>query len=401
MQLKRKYFILMTIIFVFSVHTLFFAEDGYYEINKLISLFELDFDYDQLFGSLTLRKNDKSVKISLDSSYILLGNEQHFINKYVKSENGQILVPENVVDKICGYLDVKKNIVDKKEKIIKKNGDDYYLDISRDKPYNLTKKDAEDGLDEDGYKNDVTDDKIDVKDKYIYDKKPENIKINAIIIDPGHGGQDPGAVGYSGTKEKDIVLKTSLILADKLKRLYPDKKIVLTRDSDVFPPLDKRSNIANYVFNKYGNSLFVSVHVNASPSSKPYGFETWCLIEEYRRKIIKKGEVSSDSDVENVLNSMLNDEIYKESKELALLIQKSLNKQIGNISKDRGIKEETYFVIKKSIMPAVLVEIGFNTNKYEEIRLTKYSYLNKIADGIFEGINEFIDNYEKSDGYTK
>ena len=243
---------------------------------------------------------------------------------------------------------------------------------------------------------------VNVKNKYIYvDQEPKDIKINAIIIDPGHGGDDPGAIGYSGTKEKDIVLKTSLILYDKLKKIYPDKKIVLTRYNDTYISLDKRAKIANYVFNKYGNSLFISIHVNGSRSTKSHGFETWYLVEEYRRNIIRKGEISQDVDVENVLNSMLNDEIYKESKDLARRIQNYLVKEIGDVSRNRGIKEQTYFVIKKSIMPAVLVEIGFNTNKYEEARLTRYLYLNKITDGILNGILDFIKDYEKTYGYTK
>lgn len=410
--MKDKILIILILFIMFSYTSLNSLDNGFVSINNIITTFELNVNYDSLVGRIELKKNIKSVILLLDSAYILIDNKEYFISGFIYIENGQIFIPEELENIINNYFS-GKNIFKKSDTFIAENENkgDYYLDIKRD---NITKTAINDKEKETDIKRtDLTDDliikndndsfeKIDVKDKYIYiDKEPKNIKINAIIIDPGHGGEDPGAIGNSGTKEKDIVLKTSLILSEKLKEIYPDKKIVLTRYNDIFISLDKRANIANYVFNKYGNSLFISIHTNASRSTKSYGFETWYLVEEYRRNIIKKGEISQDVDVESILNSMLNDEIYKESQDLAKKIQNYLEQEIGDVSKDRGIKEQTYFVIKKSIMPAVLVEIGFNTNKYEEIRLTKYSYLNKITDGILNGISEFIKGYEKTNGYTK
>lgn len=403
-MLKRNNLFFIIIFILININSVYSNEIELYSVNKLISSFKLNIEYDQVHGKITLSKSNKKVLLLLDSPYVIIGNKKYFINEFVTSEQGQFYIPQQTAVMISKYFSGEKifSQVSKKETIIDKT-DKYYLNSFK-QTADIDKKDKKDSIFVNDKKIEITEkemEKVKVKEKYIFEKEPDKVDIKAIIIDPGHGGNDPGAIGYSGVKEKDVVLRTALILAEKLKKKYTKKKIILTRNRDVFIPLDKRAKIANYVFNKYGNTLFISIHVNASRSNKPYGFETWYLVEKCRRSIIKKGEISEDEDVEDVLNAMLNDEIYKESKELANTIQKSLEKNIGYVSLNRGIKEQTYFVIKKSIMPAVLVEIGFNTNKYEEIRLTKYSYLNKIAQGIFRGIMEFTDVYERTSGYTK
>lgn len=418
-------FVFIVLCYFFLTNICFSVEnERVYPINKIISLFKLDVEYDLSLGQITLKKHSKRVVVLIDNPFILIEDRKIYLNSMVCSEQGRISLPIYAANLIVGYF--SDNKVKLKDYTIKKteireesiqNGE-FLLNLKSEFEGGITKTDEVDAdsvvpdkkadsskMVEEPVTADEPEEKavveVDVKNRYIHEKEPDVIDINAIIIDAGHGGQDPGAVGYSGVKEKDIVLRAALILSDKLKQAYPNKKIILTRSKDEFIPLDKRAGIANYVFNKYGASIFVSIHVNASRSSRSYGFETWYLVEEYRRKIIKKGAVSDDVDVEKVLNSMLNDEIYKESRDLAAKINNNLEKRIGSVSINRGIKEQTYFVIKKSIMPAVLVEIGFNTNKYEEIRLTKYSYLNKIAAGITEGVQEFIDDYERTNGYTK
>jgi N-acetylmuramoyl-L-alanine amidase len=369
----------------------------YKSISYLIDKFNLNFYYDKDNCLLTLKQNEKKIiKIANDSPFIIINDRKYFVDSYTVFKDGQFLLPSNAIKTIDNYFTGKNlfsSIQNKSNIAI--NNKKLYLNIKTNGNNN----------DETLIEENSSNDKIRIKNNYIFNyednDKPKEIKINAIIIDPGHGGSDPGAIGFNGSQEKDITLKTSLMLYNKLKEKYPDKKIILTRDKDTFVSLEKRSQIANYVFNKYGASLFISIHVNASRSSKSYGFETWILIEEYRRNIVKKGEVTDDKDVEKVLNSMLNDEIYLESKSLAKKVQNSLEKDIGYASLNRGIKEQTYFVIKKSIMPAILVEIGFNTNKYEEIRLTKYEYLNKIAEAISKGMVDFINEFEKSFGFTK
>ncbi len=371
-------------------------EDNYSPITGLIDELKLNYSYNAERNSLVIQKGVKSAQIMNDMPYIFAGGKKYFVGSFVMSEDGRFFLPDDAICLLKNYFSGSSLFAGAvKSTREHANPDDFFLDIKSHEKSGVTIDSGELSANND----------INVKNNYVFsyedDNKPKKIKINAIILDPGHGGSDPGAIGFNGTEEKNINLKTALILRNKLVEKFPDKKIIMTRDKDVFIPLEKRSQIANYVFNKYGASLFVSIHVNASRSYKTYGFETWILVEEYRRNILKKGEITKDKDVEKVLNSMLNDEIFQESKSLAKKVQSSMEKEIGSVSLNRGIKEQTYFVIKKSIMPAILVEIGFNTNKYEEIRLTKYEYLNKIADAIFKGTVNFIDEFEKTYGFTK
>ena len=229
---------------------------------------------------------------------------------------------------------------------------------------------------------------------YLHEMKPDKILINAIVIDAGHGGKDAGAF-RGNLLEKNVTLKISKKVNELLGKKFPNKKIILTRDKDVFLSLDKRSEIANNVSIKYGSSIFVSIHVNASKSQRAYGFETWYIVDSYKRNVIEKGKVSHDKDISSILNSMINEELYEESKNFAIKVQNALDRKIGSETLNRGVKENVYFVVKNSFMPAILVEVGFLSNKREANQLTNETYLNKLATGIVDGIGEFINEYEK------
>lgn len=231
-----------------------------------------------------------------------------------------------------------------------------------------------------------------------------SMRIKAVIIDPGHGGKDPGAIGsYSDgedivqLREKDIVLSVALEIADKLKRTYLDKEIILTRSTDDFITLDQRTQIANEMLQKDNESIiFVSIHANASFNSKARGFEVWYLPPDYRRELLDISGIDSElSDVVPILNTMLEEEITVESILLAQSIQKGLNHTVGNIIEDRGLKEESWFVVRNAKMPAVLVELGFITNQEEAVILGDKRYLKNISEGIYNGISGFIDHFEK------
>jgi len=380
--LKRNSILLLFLLF-FNFN-LFSNTGNYYSVNKIISFFKLDVKFDNIFDKLTLKKNEKEAILLLNSSFLYLGSNKILINDFIISEQGQYFIPIESAIKVVNYFSFDKNqyhIVDG-DIFVMENENNNNIETITENNSNNTKI--------------VNNNEINKNINEINDNL-----IKAIILDPGHGGKDPGAVGYNDIKEKDIVLRTALLLKAKLEKNFTDKNFFLTRGKDKFIELEERAKIANEIQEKYGQSIFVSIHVNASRATKSYGFETWYLVNNYSRKIVKKGEISPDKDVENVVNSMLNEEIYKESKLLAKNIQNRLEQKIGNVSKNRGIKEEIYFVIKKSVMPAVLVEIGFNTNKFEAIRLTNYSYLDKIAEGIFDGIKDFVTEYEKTHGFSR
>ena len=233
------------------------------------------------------------------------------------------------------------------------------------------------------------------------------LKIGAILIDPGHGGKDPGAnmshkVNGKTIKvvEKDVNLAVGKMIYSRLKAAYPDKKILMTRDKDIFLSLAERTEIANSV--KLGKNeaiLYVSVHVNSSLDKKASGYEVWYLSPGYRRTVLEKtGDV--DKNLFNVMNSMMEEEYTTESILIAKFIMDGIAAQVGNLSSQRGIKAEEWFVVRNSNMPAVLIELGFLSNQKEAALLADNSYLQKMSLGIYNGLSAFVTHFERSRGFT-
>ena len=233
-------------------------------------------------------------------------------------------------------------------------------------------------------------------------------KVGAILIDAGHGGKDPGACqtwkinGKNVTiREKDITLKVCKMLYERLKIAYPDKKIIMTRDTDKFLSLVERTDIANAVqVDSDEATLYISVHVNSSLNKNASGYEVWYLSPGYRRTVIDESVAEGDETLLPILNSMLEEEYTKESIMIAEFIMDGMQAQIGTQSKARGIKEEEWFVVKNSNMPAVLIELGFLSNYNEAVLLNSDKYLKKATLGIYNGIAAFITHFERSRGFT-
>ncbi len=181
-----------------------------------------------------------------------------------------------------------------------------------------------------------------------------------VVIDPGHGGFDPGCIGYSGTEEKDIILTISKMIYTQ-STAEPEIEIYLTRKSDRYVEPYDRVEYAHQL----AADLFISVHANAHSLEYVKGVETF-IAEE------------------------LNGYQINESKKLAKAIQKNLVYRTQ--AKDRGIRQAPLF-IRKAHMPAVLVEVGFLTNPSEEVKLKRTSYQSQIAEGIIAGIKEFLRVY--------
>lgn len=235
----------------------------------------------------------------------------------------------------------------------------------------------------------------------------DGFKIGAILIDPGHGGKDPGASGtfkVNGktikVQEKDVVLFIGKMLYSRLKAAYPEKQIIMTRYGDTFPQLSERTDIANNV--KLGANeaiLYVSIHANASLNKASSGYEVWYLSPGYRRTVLDKSATGGDNSLFPILNSMMEEEYTTESILIAKFIMDGLGAQIGNLSKARGIKAEEWFVVRNANMPSVLIEVGFVTNEKEALNLNTESYLQKIALGIYNGISAFVTHFERSRGF--
>ena len=235
-------------------------------------------------------------------------------------------------------------------------------------------------------------------------------RIGAILIDPGHGGKDPGASQTFTTggkkftiREKDVTLAAGKMLYARLKASYPDKQIILTRGTDKFLSLGERTDIANGVkLGEHEAVLYVSVHVNASLDKKASGYEVWYLSPGYRRTVLDKSVTAGEDDktLFPILNAMTEEEYTTESILIAKFIMDGLQAQVGDQTKPRGIKAEEWFVVRNANMPSVLVELGFLTNYEEAKNLADTSYLQKASLGIYNGISDFISHFERSRGFT-
>lgn len=219
-------------------------------------------------------------------------------------------------------------------------------------------------------------------------------KVRRIVVDPGHGGKDPGAVGPSGLQEKDVVLAMGLSLAKKLKdELGIDA--VMTRSTDVFIELQERTAIANQV----GADLFVSIHANASLNRNAAGIETYYLNLAKTEKAAQLAARENGTSLEKVslLQAVLFDLManYKlnDSAHLAEEVQKTLHKRLtGRYStvKNLGVKQGPFYVLVGATMPSILVETAFISNEREEARLADPHYREQVAEGILEGIEAYI-----------
>lgn len=238
-------------------------------------------------------------------------------------------------------------------------------------------------------------------------ERASRFSIAAILIDPGHGGKDSGAIGEFGSGkdrfrilEKDVVLAIGADVYARLQARWPDKRILLTRSGDTFPSLDARVDKANDVQLVANEAIiYISIHANASFNKKASGYEVWYLNPEYRRTVVdpKKAE-SVDKTVLPILNAMLEEEYTTESVFLARSILGSMGTSVGDVSVNRGIREEEWFVVRNAKMPSVLVEVGFVTNETEARLLADKEHLRKLGDGIYNGIVDFVDYFEHRKG---
>lgn len=222
-------------------------------------------------------------------------------------------------------------------------------------------------------------------------------RIERVVIDPGHGGHDPGAIGPRGLKEKDVVLSVAKKLGGILKEKY-NMEVVYTRKKDVFVPLEERTAIAN----SKKADLFVSIHANASPRKKIRGIETyilnWTTDKEAMRVAARENAISyknmqsAQSDLQIILQDLARDNKKDESMKLAGNVQTSmfdtLKRDYTNIV-NLGVKQALFYVLLGAQMPSILVEISFISNYDEEKRLSKNSYRGKIAEAIAKGVGYY------------
>ena len=218
--------------------------------------------------------------------------------------------------------------------------------------------------------------------------------VGTIVIDAGHGGKDPGALSPGGGQEKDVVLD----IAKRLRTILQKRlkfKVITTRDTDRFIPLEERTGIAN----TKKADLFISIHANASHNRRAHGVSTYFLNLSTDKQAMELAALENSTSTKNIgqLQSILNDLMQnskiKESSRLAGCVQGALvgklRKSYSKVS-NLGVKQAPFYVLIGAQMPSILVEVSFISNKMESQRLASPAYRQKIAEGLADGVQKYI-----------
>ena len=233
------------------------------------------------------------------------------------------------------------------------------------------------------------------------DQERSKWKLDKIVLDAGHGGQDSGARG-NGIREKDITLD----VVKRLGKLIEDRtdiEVIYTRKTDTFIPLWERTKIAN----EAGGKIFLSVHVNASKNTKASGFETYLLrpgktdaaieVAELENAVIKLEQEPSHyrelSSEQLILATMAQSSFMQQSETLADLVQSEFDRNMGGLN--RGVKQAGFIVLIGASMPNVLIELGFISNKNDAKRLKQAAYRQQAAESIFQALMKYKTRHEK------
>lgn len=222
--------------------------------------------------------------------------------------------------------------------------------------------------------------------------------IGRIVLDPGHGGKDPGCIGKKGLQEKKVVLN----VCNRLKTLLEKEnyEVIMTRETDIFLHPEIRTVIAN----QKQADLFISIHANASRNRKLSGIETFYLNFSQDPSVIEtaaRENATSEKNIgemKGIIKKIVQNSKIDESQELAQVIQNSLVKSLSQKYKNvrnLGVKAGPFWVLIGGEMPSVLVEISFLSNPTEESRLNSALYLQRVAQGIYEGIIAYKSSLEK------
>ncbi|MBW2109920.1 MAG: N-acetylmuramoyl-L-alanine amidase [Deltaproteobacteria bacterium] len=220
------------------------------------------------------------------------------------------------------------------------------------------------------------------------------LHVKTIVIDPGHGGKDPGCHLGGRYREKNITLSIARFLAKELRKRL-GCQVFLTRNKDVFLSLEKRTAIANMK----KADLFISLHVNAHRDRRIHGLETYFLnmaTDERAVMVAARENATSEkniSDLQTILNDLMLNTKINESSRLAHFVQNGMVLSVKKWNKgvrSLGVKQAPFYVLIGAQMPAVLVEVGFLSNKWERKRLLNKKYQKRVAEGIYAGISSYI-----------
>lgn len=256
--------------------------------------------------------------------------------------------------------------------------------------------------------------------QHLYAQQNKDLGLKTVVIDPGHGGKDPGAPGKtSATSEKHIVLKISKLFGQKIQAAYPDVKVVYTRNSDVFLELKERVNVAK----RNNADFFISMHCNSNKSSQPYGASVHILGPKSKNSKNQKDYFAASMSVAQRENSvmLLEDDYqttyqdfdpdspesiishslmwnanYSNSLLFAAEVDNVMNKSPFRVSNYTGIHQDIFYLLWATNMPAALLELGFISNPSDYAYLSTADGQEKIAQRLFEAFKEYKTQYDAS-----
>jgi len=309
---------------------------AYFSLVSLCDLKNIKWDYDSLTRTVSLNKDAHRINIQVGGKTIFLDGSSRQLNQPVDIYQGMLVVPGQLFQLIEGLF-----------------------------PDHVAQQEA-----------------------------VSFYKIKKVIIDPGHGGKDPGAPGRHGLNEKDIVLDIAKRLSGLLREYGVET--VLTRSTDTFITLEKRAALTE---NSHAD-LFISIHANANRARSLSGFEVYCIspeVSDYKRALSSArtsslGLDSTSLAIQNLdLKAILWDMTYTYNRGEAIQLSRNICQSIGRSVDTRiiGVKNANYCVLRGACIPAILVEVGFLSNNKEEQLLNESGYRQKIAEGIKLGIQDY------------
>ena len=380
MKLLRTYFQLFSIIFLL---THLFAKT-----ESKIKVFENNV----LVGEINTIQNKNLFSVN---DFIEITNSKKFINNKTQKavfyvDNKKIKISNQIT-----FIEIEDNLFQLSSEVVNENGV-YYLptesffgiiqNLSDSSSIKYTNNEIR-------FTSIFADKKI-VKKNVDLRSEKEKWEFKTIVIDAGHGGKDPGAVGYRGTKEKDIALDVAKRLEKKLSKNM-NVKIIMTREEDVFLRLSERTKIAN----ESNGNLFISIHTNAAEDRRASGFETFLIGPNKNEAAVRvaarenavlelEGTTGKKLTNEDLIQATIAQSAFaSKSEQFASMVQKEIKKRVQ--SRDRGVKQAGFYVLMGASMPNVLVELGFISNPSEEKKLRSPQYRDQLATAIYRAVEQY------------
>jgi len=379
-KLLRTYFRLFSIIFLLS-----------HLCAKTESKIKV-FENNVLVGEINTIQNKNLFSVN---DFIEITNSKKFINNKTQKvvfyvDNKKIKISNQIT-----FIEIEDNLFQLSSEVLIENGiyylptDSFFGIIQNLSDFSLIKYTNN----EIRFTSISTDKKIIKKNVDLRSEK-EKWEFKTIVIDAGHGGKDPGAIGYTGTKEKDIALDVAKRLEKKLSKNM-NVKIIMTRNEDVFLRLSERTKIAN----ESNGNLFISIHTNAAEDRRASGFETFLIGPNKNEAAVRvaarenavlelEGTTGKKLTNEDLIKATIAQSAFaSKSEQFASMVQKEIKKRVQ--SPDRGVKQAGFYVLMGASMPNVLVELGFISNPSEEKKLRSPQYPDQLATAIYRAVEQY------------